>query len=294
MQRARESLLGLSVGDAFGEQFFFAPDLMATRELPPPPWHYTDDSAMAASIVEVLQEWGPIEQDRLAERFAARFTSEPNRGYGAMAHHILQRIAEGAEWRDVSRAAFGGEGSLGNGAAMRAAPIGAYFADDYKAVADNACRSAEITHAHPDGQAGAIAVAVAAAFASRVGSSRHPASGINRDTFEEMIETTLQHTPEGPIHDGLTQALRLPLETDVGTAASVLGNGSQIIASDTVPFCVWSAARHLDSYVEALWATVSALGDRDTTCAIVGGIVASAAGQDAIPVEWKHSAERLS
>jgi ADP-ribosylglycohydrolase len=43
---------------------------------------------------------------------------------------------------------------------------------------------------------------------------------------------------------------------------------------DTVPYAIWCAARHLDDLVEALWATVSVGGDIDTTCAIVGGIVA--------------------
>ena len=59
---------------------------------------------------------------------------------------------------------FGGEGSFGNGAAMRVAPLGAYFADELDAVVEQASFSAEVTHSHPEGIAGAIAVAVAAAL----------------------------------------------------------------------------------------------------------------------------------
>lgn len=78
-----------------------------------------------------------------------------------------------------------------------------------------------------------------------------------------------------------------------GQSSGILGNGSQVISEDTVPFCVWCAARHLDDYEEAMWQTVSALGDRDTTCAIVGGIVVLAVGIDGIPDEWRRSRESL-
>jgi hypothetical protein len=44
-------------------------------------------------------------------------------------------------------------------------------------------------------------------------------------------------------------------------------------AQDTVPFC-YGAPRSIWITTKKPWATVSALGDRDTTCAIVGGIVA--------------------
>ncbi len=56
-----------------------------------------------------------------------------------------------------------------------------------------------------------------------------------------------------------------------------VGCGLQISAQDTVPYAIWCAARHLDNLEEALWATASAGGDVDTTCAIAGGIVAARA-----------------
>ncbi len=66
----------------------------------------------------------------------------------------------------------------------------------------------------------------------------------------------------------------------------MLGNGSGVTAPDTVPFCLWICSRFSNDFVEAMWNTVTALGDRDTTCAIVGGIVACQTGRDAIPSEW--------
>jgi ADP-ribosylglycohydrolase len=55
--------------------------------------------------------------------------------------------------------------------------------------------------------------------------------------------------------------------------------GGRVLAENTVPFALWCADRNLDALEEALWATVSGLGDRVTTCAIVGGIVACAASR---------------
>lgn len=50
---------------------------------------------------------------------------------------------------------FYGQGSYGNGAAMRVAPLGAYFADDLALATQQARLSAEVTHAHAEGLIGA-------------------------------------------------------------------------------------------------------------------------------------------
>ena len=66
-----------------------------------------------------------------------------------------------------------------------------------------------------------------------------------------------------------------------------------VTAQDTVPFALWSAACHLNEYEEALWATVSGLGDRDTTCAMVGGVVVMHTGVQSIPKEWMDWCEPI-
>ena len=177
---------------------------------------------------------------------------------------------------------------MGNGGAMRVAPLGAYFADDLDEVVRQARASAEVTHAHPDGQAGAVAVAIAAAVAWRMRTGAEPRSG------EALLQAALHHTPEGETKNGLAKALTLPLGDDPLTAASTLGSGYRVLSWDTVPFALWCAARHLDSYEEALWTTVSGLGDRDTTCAMAGGVVALSAGRASIPAEWLAARELLA
>jgi ADP-ribosylglycohydrolase len=288
--RGREALEGLSVGDAFGERFFTHPhvveQLIAARAVPAPPWGYTDDTEMALAILEVLDEAGHVHQDLLAAAFARRYVANRTRGYGPTAHEILAAIAAGTPWATAAAAPFQGRGSLGNGGAMRAGPLGAYYADDPGAAARAAVASAEITPAHPEGQAGAAAVAVAAAWAWRTRASR-AGGGFARG----MLEDALAHTPASQTRDGIARALELPDATNVPAAVAALGNGSRVSAPDTVPFALWSAARHLDDFVEAMWHTVSGLGDRDTTCAIVGGIVAAAGAP--IPEAWRAAREPL-
>jgi ADP-ribosylglycohydrolase len=177
---------------------------------------------------------------------------------------------------------------MGNGGAMRVGPVGAYFADDFDAVVENARASAEVTHAHPDGQAGAIATAVAAAQAWRVRASQASGPG------EAILEAAIEHTPDGKTREGLRVAARLALGEPVDAAVRVLGNGSLVVSFDTVPFALWCAARSLFNYEEALWATVSGLGDCDTTCAIVGSIVALAVGREGVPEAWLRAREPLA
>ena len=142
--RARLSLDGLSIGDGFGQRFFFpwVVESASPENLPDGPWHYTDDTEMAMAIVQVLERHGTIDSDALARAFAERFVNDPARGYGAGAHELLGQLAKGADWRIASRQLFRGQGSFGNGGAMRAAPLGAWFADDVAATLDNAHRFA--------------------------------------------------------------------------------------------------------------------------------------------------------
>ncbi len=170
---------------------------------------------------------------------------------------------------------------------MRIAPLGAYFADDLDALVNEARLSAEVTHAHPEGIAGAVAAAIAAAWAWKWNATGQT------DAPRNLLETAAEFTPAGETRDGILKALELPLDYWEHTAANALGNGSRITAADTVPFCLWCAAAHLDDFAEAMWTAIRVGGDIDTNCAIIGGIVALAVGQDGLPDEWIVCRESL-
>ena len=284
LYRARLALEGLSVGDAFGDGFFgnhlLAAQRLEHRQAPPAPWAYTDDTAMALSIYRCLEDQGRIHREHLAGLFAAEYALDPRRGYGGMAHGILRAIGAGTPWATAAGEAFAGMGSMGNGGAMRVAPLGAYFADDLDELIVQAEQSAEVTHAHPEGKVGAIAVALAAAWAWN-----HRALASMTDA-RELIPFVASRLPAGETHSRIQRALDIPFSSNPDVVGQMLGNGSQVTAPDTVAFCLWCAARHAWDFPAALWSTASAMGDVDTTCAIVGGIVALSAGKTALPREW--------
>jgi ADP-ribosylglycohydrolase len=291
LARAELALTGLSIGDAFGQMFFgntatmsMAIDLQA---LPAPPWYLTDDSIMAIGIVETLKACDEIDRDYLASRFAANYQRNRCRGYGGMAHHILQALCKGENWREVAPAVFDGMGSYGNGGAMRVAPLGGFFADDLERLELQAIASAEVTHSHLEGKVGALAIALAAAWAWQ---HRDEPNVARRDLFAFVLD----RIPDSDTKSGIKRASELPLDYSVATAVSALGNGTMVSAPDTVPFTFWCAARHLDDFEAAMWTTVSGLGDRDTTCAIVGGIVALYVGAAGIPHTWLQARESLT
>jgi ADP-ribosylglycohydrolase len=281
---AADSLAGLSVGDALGAQYFVpgtaAADLVR-GDLPTPPWPWTDDTEEACCLVGALtgSDELTLDRDLLADLLGRHF--DAYRGYGPGAVVMLRQIREGTPWPIASAAAFDGQGSAGNGAAMRAAPLGAWHADSLVHAAAQGARAAEVTHAHPEGIAGGVAVTVAAAAAA--------ASRLGNDV-PDLLGAVAAHTPDGRVRDGLLAARRI---THPAEAAYELGTGSRAMAQDSVPFAIWVAARHLDDYAGAITACVTAGGDVDTTAAMAGGIVAARTGVAGVPERWLAAREPL-
>ncbi|MGC4875619.1 ADP-ribosylglycohydrolase family protein [Micromonospora sp. DT43] len=287
---ARDSLAGLSTGDALGARYFLPglPEDLTDATLPPAPWEWTDDTEMACSVVAELATTGGIDRDRLALAFARR--CDVRRGYGPGAMLILRLIRTGTPWPVAAASAFDGQGSCGNGAAMRVAPLGAYFADSTARAVAQARASAEVTHAHPEGIAGAVAVAVAAALAARARLDGH-----RPDPARLLAGIAAAVDPGTEVHRSVSRAAGL-LGRPVDRVVAELGNGSRVTAQDTVGFTLWVAATHLDDYPEAIRVCVRAGGDMDTTSAIVGAIVAAYTGVSTpggVPEAWLAAREPL-
>ncbi|WP_329173990.1 ADP-ribosylglycohydrolase family protein [Streptomyces sp. NBC_01477] len=284
ISRALTSLQGLAVGDALGSQFFVPAHYSGLQngELPPGTWQWTDDTEMACSVLAVLAAHGRIDQDALAVSFAEHHDFD--RGYGPAVNRMLRLIRqEGADWRELAAGLFNGQGSWGNGAAMRVAPLGAWYAGDPVQAAHQAEISAYTTHQHREAVAGAMAVAAAAALAADPAGPQDPS---------DLLGAVLDVVPRSAVQAGVRRARDMLDYADVGTVAAVLGCGRRTSAHDTVPFALWSAARHLGAYEQAFWTTAKAGGDVDTTCAIVGGIVAARPGGEP-PAAWTRRTEAL-
>jgi ADP-ribosylglycohydrolase len=282
LRRALASLRGLSVGDALGSQFFVPANLplLGREEVPDGPWQWTDDTQMACSVLAVLAGHRRVDQEALAASFARHH--DAYRGYGPAVNRLLGRVREGGDWRTLAGGLFHGQGSWGNGASMRIAPLGAWYADDPEQATHQAEVSAYVTHQHPEAVAGAMAVAAAAALAAARGGP--PAPG-------ELLDAVIALLPRSLVTAGLSRARDMLDYHDPATVAAVLGCGRRTSAQDTVPFALWSAARGLGDFGGAFWATARVGGDVDTNCAIVGGIVA--AGGGAPPEDWLARTEPL-
>ncbi|MER7540319.1 ADP-ribosylglycohydrolase family protein [Streptomyces sp. NPDC097704] len=288
-----DSLSGLAFGDAFGDRWFGilrreGTAALEARTPPPGPlWRWSDDTAQALVLVgELSQGSGVVDQDRLALRLAEAYADDTHRGYGASMHDVLRRIGAGEPWREVVAGQFGGQGSWGNGAAMRVAPLGAWHAADLDAVAEQAVRQSAVSHHHPEAVAAAVAVALAAALAARSRGGPAPA----RPDFLHAVAARL---PDSDVRSGLRIAARMPARTSVRHAAEVLGSGYRMSGPDTAPYALWCAAGHLDDLHEGLWTTVAGRGDIDTTCAIAGGVIAARTGTTALPPAWHATREPL-
>jgi len=267
LELAKKSLTGIAVGDAFGDSFFREREVVdlsiISKQMPKTQWRFTDDTIMAIPLLKSFEKFGDINQDYIATEFAENYIKDRHRGYGPSMHRKLMNIKEDGHWLEISKSSFNGEGSMGNGGPMRVALVGAYFYDDLKKVAEQAKLSCEITHYNKEAIAGAISVAVATAICTK-----HKTNVDSKLWLDEIIELT----PESDLKYKLIKIKTLPKSYHIKTIVSALGNGTKMLTQDTVPLALWNVYHYINDFENCLWNTVSALGDRDTTCAIAGGI----------------------
>ena len=167
--RARGALLGTFVGDALGMPFEGRPPETIPLEVEMTEARlgrgtYTDDTQMMIALAEALLRHGGVLPDELGRAFVQAY--DPRRGYGAGTRQVLRLVAAGLPPEEAATRVFDGRGSLGNGAAMRVAPVAVRFAGDEPRLLREAEASARCTHAHLFGidaartQAAAIAAAL--------------------------------------------------------------------------------------------------------------------------------------
>jgi poly(ADP-ribose) glycohydrolase ARH3 len=266
--RAAGCFLGLAVGDALG----------AAREGSPPgpfqwdgevPIHYTDDTEMTVGLIEALIEDPALDQDGLARRFVANYTSW--RGYGPGTRLALSLVRKGRPWREAARGRFG-DGSLGNGAAMRAAPVGPLCPQDPARLRDLAERQAEVTHLHPLGKEGAVVVAYAAAAAYR--DSVPPGEAL----LEELAAFTKLDEYRRKFRAAI-ELLRRP--HDPRRVIQELGN--RVEAVESAPTAIYLFARYPADYNAAVASAIELGGDTDTIAAMAGALVGARVGKSSLP-----------
>jgi poly(ADP-ribose) glycohydrolase ARH3 len=274
-------LIGLAVGDATGAPYEGMPADMIFRmgpaysivETPSDRIrYYTDDTQMAIGVAETLIECGEIREEALCAAFARNY--DPARGYGQGARRIVEAMIEGEDWRSLASSLFPG-GSLGNGAAMRVAPVGLMFCDDLDRVAEQAELSVLPTHLHPIGIDGARLIAVAVALATRDG----PFS--RRDFLGELKKRAM--TEEFQWQLSVAEQLR--------PDDSLTGFGNSLEAHRSVITAISCFAGSPDSYSGAISRAIGQGDDADTLAAMAGAISGARMGINGIPAHLIESLE---
>ncbi|MBN1882877.1 MAG: ADP-ribosylglycohydrolase family protein [Deltaproteobacteria bacterium] len=282
--------LGTMVGDAFGAQVEGWDPESIQREYgllsAPIGGVYTDDTQMMIGLMEALVECaerGPnfsaaMLQESAAQKFLSNF--DPSRGYGRRILGVMRRIESGLPAHMV------GTDSWGNGAAMRIAPVGMFFYDNDQLLIDMAVHTAEITHIHPAGVAGAVAQAVAVGRAVRhavegdtlsvdslVGDAARAAGEFTEDAVSEI--SRIQGLSAGDL-DGAIQEIVSTFSRDV----SALGAVPAALAAFVL------VHRMEGGFPDVVMAAVNSGGDTDTIGAMAGAVAGAYWGVDSIPKQW--------
>jgi poly(ADP-ribose) glycohydrolase ARH3 len=278
-------MLGSALGDAIGELAFRFPDESRLRAAVAAAalLRYTDDTAMALGLAESLAEMGDLDPQHLGRTFHRHFNREPWRGYAAGPPTIFHLVEKsGLTYEAAARQLFGGQGSLGNGAAMRVAPLGLFF-HDAPELYDKAVASAGITHAHPLAQDGAAVQAGAVALAVHL----DPRNPFPRETFIRRM-LALARTPEIKKKLSLVRAL-LKSEVSGPQAAGILGKS--VMIHESLPFALYAFLAQPHSFEGCLMEAVLSGGDRDTLGAMAGAISGAYLGATAITALWREKLE---
>ena len=281
------AMVGSAVGDAIGELAFHAPErarleaLVEHLEI----LRYTDDTAMAIGLAESLIQVGKIDPHHLGETFRRNYRREPWRGYASGPPAIFAQVERsGLSYQEAARRLFGGEGSLGNGAAMRIAPLAIFFHNSGQ-LYEQAAASAEVTHAHPVGKDGAAVLALAVALAVGL----DPRQEFPLEPFlAELAASSRTETIREKM--ALVRAL---LAEAAGPEAAARTLGRTVAVHESMPFAVYSFLRHPPSFEECLFSAVLHGGDRDTLGAMACAISGAYLGIEAIPEWWQNKLENL-
>lgn len=278
-------MVGSALGDAVGEIAFTYPQRATLSAYldQNSEFGYTDDTAMAVGLAESMIERGEIEQEHLGETFRLNFEREPWRGYASGPPTIFSLVKEhGIPYPEAARTIFNGNGSLGNGAAMRVTPVGLLY---YKApdLYHQVCRSAEVTHAHPVGMDGAAVQARAVAFAVTL----DPKKAFPVDTF---IQKLIDFARTSEIETKMSLVKKLIAEgISPGPAADRLGRS--VAVHESMPFALYSFLKYPQSFEQCLFCAILNGGDRDTLGAMACAVSGAYLGIEAIPSVWRQKLE---
>ncbi|MHB1557077.1 MAG: ADP-ribosylglycohydrolase family protein, partial [Isosphaeraceae bacterium] len=226
-------MLGAIAGDIIGSRFEHAAFKSTQFSLFHPRCRFTDDTVLTVALADSLLHGIPY-----VELLKSYYRAYPHAGYGGNFH----------QWARSDRAEP--YNSWGNGSAMRVSPVGFAF-NTLDEVLDQARRSAEVTHDHPEGIKGAQAIA-SSVFLARTGRTK--------EQIKDHVETAFGYDVSTPLDE-----IRPRYCFEVSCRASV-------------PQAIRSFLESRD-FEDAVRLAVSLGGDSDTLACMAGGIAQAFYGE---------------
>jgi poly(ADP-ribose) glycohydrolase ARH3 len=283
--RCRAALLGTAIGDAFGCPFEGASpgarldEQLRRRADEAGLWGYTDDAEMMIGVAEALLEG--LDADNVIPLLDALSRNyEPARGYGKGMKMVLDAFARGADWQDARFRPWP-DGSRGNGAAVRTAPIACVFERGDPQLIQTASAVAAATHAHPDAVDGAVLHAVAVAHVLALEGPRNLASV---ELIAELRGIPLGASSWVPRRLDALEQLLDRRDRALPSAVGQLGHG--VLAEDSVVAALYAFLVAAPDFREVVVTAAMMGGDVDTITAMSGSLGGALVGVEAIPAQW--------
>lgn len=288
-------LVGEALGDALGMPVEGEPpeacrayvkDVVRTSQLESFPakifpfGQYTDDTQLARELLLSLTVRGQIDPEDFARRLVTLFRSDGIIGIGAGTRKAISQLQKGVPW---SKAATPSP-SAGNGAAMRAAPIGLAYRGKGKRLKEAAEIQSRVTHQDPRSAAGSVAIAEAVSIA--LDSPSVPPEAFceslarSCESLDPLLAGALRRLPSSL---GAPPREVAPLLAATGMDEPAEYSGIPGFVTGSVLWSLFCYLTHPDSYLDAVSLAIEAGGDTDTTAAMTGAISGARLGLDALP-----------
>jgi len=254
---------------------------------------WTDDTQMTFALVRALTEapspggW----PDAAAEQYVA-LRSEARR-WGRTSTAAIDRLADGTPPGEA-----GTPDRPSDGAAMRAAPLGVWWAvrEPERDEAFGAVRRVlSVTHRHPAALTAGWGQAAAVRFCLRA-----DPHNFDREAFwTELLAATTEAEDRFNGDTRVSDRLRFlegrldAFPLDLRDACGNVG----VRADEAWPFACAMVARRPHLLENTLLSGINAGGDADTTGAMMGAMLGALHGWSAFPAEWRdglEAAERLT
>ena len=244
----KDVLIGGAIGDAFGSHYENGPFPMAYVEHDN--WHLTDDTVLTLATARSLINAVGFDIDDMAKEYVREFQSGNIVGIGASTLKAMIELEAGCSPLDSGRK---GERAAGNGAAMRCAPLCAFF-DPTRYEHRRVIRTfTAMTHANDEAFSATLAIMGALLGDNPIEAAITAACDSNtRDVLLQLRETKEQ----------------------IGQVARRIGTSGY--AAESVPLAIYAASQAPNiGFKRVIIEVCCCGGDADTIASMAGQIMAS-------------------